>query len=687
MGFPVTVAAGASGGSSGRTTGASPLVSGFPRGSRDADRGADCGTVLWRYLLVSFLALLAALAGFLSRASWRSGLGDAWLLAVYVTYALFYLAPVFVPLAALRWCAARPAVARLVARRGLPVRALLLAAAVLGTTVVQLLLYADSAVLKLYGFHLNGFVWNLVTTPGGIESMEAGRSTRLTVAGIAVLFLALQGALMLLALRSRALARLVRGPPCRRALWGLGLGALLLSGSERVTFCIAGFADYRPVLANAGAFPLYVPLHWRALGRALGFAKRDEASLTSGRDGQQLRYPLAPVALAPGSRDWNVVWLVAESLRADALDPEIMPATSAFARRCTDFDRHYSGGNGTRMGMFAMFYGLYGNDWFPMLGAHRSPVLMDVLAQQGYDIEAWTSAKFSYPEFDRTLFAGVPGSRLHEGAPGLAGWENDRLGVTALLASLDAHAAVPGAVGSTAGAAHGSAAGAPFFRFMFFESPHARYDFPPESVIRSDVLEDMNYAELDLAHDIGRIRNRYLNACHHLDSQWQRVLDGLAERGLLDSTIVILTGDHGEEFLEHGHWGHNSAFTDEQTRTPLVLWVPGRAPLRVSAMSSHLDLPATLLALLGATGPESDWTLGHDLLGPFRRTSTVISDWDQMALVDEHHKLVLPFRDGRLTGSLVTGADDLPVPDERAAAAACQPLVAATLAQMGRFLK
>ncbi|HZJ71964.1 MAG TPA: hypothetical protein VFF36_13615, partial [Planctomycetota bacterium] len=60
----------------------------------------------------------------------------------------------------------------------------------------------------------------------------------------------------------------------------------------------------------------------------------------------------APLERAPGSRDWNVLWLVAESLRADALDPEIMPATSAFAERATRFDRHYSSGNGTRMGLF-----------------------------------------------------------------------------------------------------------------------------------------------------------------------------------------------------------------------------------------------------------------------------------------------------------------------------------------------
>jgi membrane-anchored protein YejM (alkaline phosphatase superfamily) len=295
---------------------------------------------------------------------------------------------------------------------------------------------------------------------------------------------------------------------------------------------------------------------------------------------------------------------------------------------------------------------------------------MDLLLEAGYDVRAFTSAKFTYPEFDRTLFAGVPSERLHEGTEGLAGWQNDRANVDRLLTSLDERDTSQ-----------------PFFRFMFFESPHARYAFPPDSVIREDYAEDLDYATLDLSSDVEPIRNRYLNACHHLDSQYGRVLDGLAARGLLDATIVILTGDHGEEFMEHGRWGHNSDFTDAQVLTPLVLWVPGKPPATVTRMSSHLDLPATLLTLLGVTTPESEYTLGHDLFGPLVRERCVISDWDEMALVDARIKLAVPFRPGRLVGSQITTAQDGEVEDEDAARAAALPFITDTLAEMGRFLR
>jgi arylsulfatase A-like enzyme len=118
----------------------------------------------------------------------------------------------------------------------------------------------------------------------------------------------------------------------------------------------------------------------------------------------------------------------------------------------------------------------------------------------------------------------------------------------------------------------------PFFLYAFFESPHARYDFPPETAIRTPYLADLDYLTMDLTRDVERIHNRYWNSVRHLDTQFQRLIDALAQRDLLDSTLVVVTGDHGEEFLEAGRWGHNSAFSEPQIRVPFVLHAPGGAP-------------------------------------------------------------------------------------------------------------
>jgi membrane-anchored protein YejM (alkaline phosphatase superfamily) len=344
----------------------------------------------------------------------------------------------------------------------------------------------------------------------------------------------------------------------------------------------------------------------------------------------------------------NIVWLVGESFRADMLDPNIMPQTSAFAQKAVTFKRHYSGGNGTRMGLFAMFYGLYGNYWFNFLHELRGPVLIDLLIKDNYQMQMFTSAKFTYPEFDKTVFARIPKENLHEEASG-ASWQRDRANVDKMLSFLE----------------HRDP-NKPFMTFMFFESPHARYDFPPEDAIRKPYLESFNYATVNLSRDIALIKNRYINSCHHLDSQYGRIIRWLEDNALLDSTIVVITGDHGEEFMEKGYWGHNSSYVEEQVLAPLVIWAPGQQPRTVTKMTSHLDLPATILKLLGVTNPPQDYSLGFDLFGDKTRDFTIVSNWDSFAYIDKDNKAVFPLGVGALGRTEVTTVSDTAVTDKSA---------------------
>ncbi|HXX46803.1 MAG TPA: sulfatase-like hydrolase/transferase, partial [Myxococcota bacterium] len=578
----------------------------------------------------------ANVAGFVRAVPPAGALGAFFGLAVCATYTAIYLAPVVLV------CALVHAV---VGRLGRPGRAASAAVAVAGGTLVQLFAYSDRFLFRLYGFHLNGFVWNLLTTKGGIESLDSGPDTVAVFCAIAVGFAALQTGLWLLAGRERAAALLA---PLRSWRAGAALLAVLvaLGLGERATYAWAYGVHESSIMETANAIPFYLPTRARSVTRALGIeAPNDGVTLAASG---AIAYPLQPIRRGPHPA-YNIVWLVSESWRADTLDPEIMPATSAFAARAIRFTDHYSGGNNTRMGMFSMFYGLYGGYWFPFQEQERGPVLVDALLEDHYQLDLRTSARFTYPEFDETIFARVPKSELHEGG-GRPGWILDRENVAAMLDFFE----------------HRDKS-RPFFAFMFFESPHARYDFPPESVIRKPYLESLNYATMDLSRDIGLIKNRYLNSVHHLDSQLARVFDALEKNGLLDSTIVVVTGDHGEEFMEKGRWGHASAFTEEQTRVPLLLYVPGHAPAVVDRMTSHLDLPATVLDLLGATNPPSDYSLGYDLLNGPPRTFTVVSGWSDLAYVDASHKIVLPLGHFDLSRKRrVTTRDDaeLPAADE-----------------------
>ena len=78
----------------------------------------------------------------------------------------------------------------------------------------------------------------------------------------------------------------------------------------------------------------------------------------------------------------------------------------------------------------------------------------------------------------------------------------------------------------------------------------------------------------------------------------------------MQNTIVVVTGDHGEELLEHGRWGHGSAFVDEQIHVPLVMRIPGQSARVIETVTSHLDIVPSLLPAFGVTNPPADYALG-----------------------------------------------------------------------------
>ncbi len=73
--------------------------------------------------------------------------------------------------------------------------------------------------------------------------------------------------------------------------------------------------------------------------------------------------------------------------------------------------------------------------------------------------------------------------------------------------------------------------------------------------------------------------------------------------GLWDRTVIVLTADHGEEFMEHGGMEHNRTLYDEVVHVPLIVRIPGLAPRRLAAQVEIVDLFPTLTAIAGAPQP------------------------------------------------------------------------------------
>ncbi len=582
-----------------------------------------------------------------------------WTIATACSYAFFYLLPALLLvqlarrlLSGLRW----PSCTRFL----LPLWAIGL------TSFTQLLLYADRLIHGMYGFHINGFIINLIVTPGGIASLGATPPAQLTAAAIALMLITMQTGAYLWATRCNSMMRLADSIPWRRVV----LTLILLSLGERLAYAYSSAINFQPVLFASEHYPLYQPLTLRKLAIRLGIASRHDKNASLHLRSNPLSYPLVPLRVEAPAKPPNIVWLVAESLRFDMLDPKIMPRLWAFSSNdALRLEKHYSGGNLTQMGVFSMFYGLYGNYWFPMRAAERPPVLMDTLQAQHYQFSLYTSQRFTYPAFDKTIFVNMRPEDLHPFESGPPPRERDTINITRMLDFID-----------TRDPAH------PFMTYMFFESTHAPYDFPPGEAIARPYLENFNYLTADFTTQTPQIKNRYINAAHHVDGQIGRVIDYLGTKHLLDSTIVIVLGDHGEEFMERGRWGHSAEFNRFQAGTPAVLHIPGQAARVITGITSHLDIPATLMPLLGVKNPPGDYSNGFNLLtADFHRDYAVAADWNRVAYLGENFKVSFPVNALGAIRNQVTDGDDRPLKNSQEVIQAIRAAMVDIMGNLARF--
>jgi membrane-anchored protein YejM (alkaline phosphatase superfamily) len=491
-------------------------------------------------------------------------------------------------------------------------------------TVILLLI--DWKIFSMFKFHINGFVINLVLTPGGIESMGASNTDNVILIIIAILIYLSMWGLLAFSRWSLKKYQFTTKKVVTTSIFLLVSIAVIFT-FQITTFAYAFYKNDSVVLSNARAIPLFRTITMRHIFESLDVKPgKPDLALAPCKHNALLNYPLNPIVLKPRAKRMNLIFLVAESWRWDTINSELMPATAEFTKTALYFRQHYSSGNGTQEALFGCFYGLYGSYWQTFLSTNESPVFINALKKQNYQFDMRTSAKFTYPEFDKTIFSAIDKKNMFQ-ANGRGGFVEDRLNIDSMFNFIK----------------HRDK-NRPFMTFMFFESPHAPYTFPKECEVKKDYLKDFNYTAAITQGNIGKIKNRYLNAVNHLDTQLARVYQFMKQQNLMNNTILVVTGDHGEEFMEKGHWGHNESFHTEQIRPPLLIYIPGVEPKEVNDLSSHLDIIPTLAPWFGIKNSPEDFSLGYNLLGSKKRTFTVISSWNKICYLDDRLKYVTSLR-------------------------------------------
>jgi arylsulfatase A-like enzyme len=134
----------------------------------------------------------------------------------------------------------------------------------------------------------------------------------------------------------------------------------------------------------------------------------------------------------------------------------------------------------------------------------------------------------------------------------------------------------------------------PFFLWIHYFDPHHPYA-PPAPY-------DQRFAPPPAATGLPRRAVAlYDGEIAFTDHQLGRLLDAIDAEGLAARTLVVVTADHGEGLMQHGHMGHGLHLYEEAVRVPLVFRWPGSLPAGtvVPGPVEHVDLVPTVLDLLG----------------------------------------------------------------------------------------
>ncbi len=308
-------------------------------------------------------------------------------------------------------------------------------------------------------------------------------------------------------------------------------------------------------------------------------------------------------------RQPNIILIGIDSLLADHMScygyhRQTTPHIDRFSRECTLFEKTYSAHIPTTSAYASMLTGLdcFGTQIVALRnkGPIRDEVKMlpEILRDAGYDTSCvGFSGNISSRGFDQYFDYKAWGA-----------WEEhpltkaDNLNEVALpelerLAAQDK----------------------PFFLFLRHMDPHSPYlppapfdrmfyhgdEFDPDNHSMDPVFDFAPFADFFRSwmppgvRDKDYIIAQYDGAVAYLDASLHVIFEAIEGLGILDDTIIVLNGDHGETLYDHDCWFDHHGLYDVTLHVPLMIRYPSKVPMgkRVTGYNQHKDLVPTLMEL------------------------------------------------------------------------------------------
>ena len=336
----------------------------------------------------------------------------------------------------------------------------------------------------------------------------------------------------------------------------------------------------------------------------------------------------------------NIYLFVIESLRRDILTPEAAPNIYAFGKEVVPYDYTLSNANGTNLSWFSIFHSQFAYHWSRLKKNNwemGSPPLA-LLKKWGYKIHVYTSAQLGYYGLEKLLFGSenrlLDSYQTFHHAPPMTAADGDADALHKLQKDISEDPSLQ--------------EGQVFI--VFWDSTHFDYSWPKNWIPKfTPFASEFAYFKAFYSNKaIELIKNRYRNSVSYLDSLFGQFMENLPDK---EESIVILTGDHGEEFFEHGHLFHNSHLTEEQTLVPLYMKFGTMHPDIGLKIASQIDIFPSIIDYL--SGKALPYLEGQSVFRENRWPYAVVSRFNasrspyEFYIHNGTHKLIARFPNRR----------------------------------------
>jgi hypothetical protein len=305
----------------------------------------------------------------------------------------------------------------------------------------------------------------------------------------------------------------------------------------------------------------------------------------------------------------NVFIFIIESLRKDFITKQIAPNLHSFKNENINLKKSSSNANASHLSWFSIFHSIYPYYWTDYNKNQDGSVCLNMLKKLGYSINVISSAELCFFNLDQSIF----GKNLKLAnnftdfslRRDLSTAQRDLLTFDSLNKQIKTH-------------------GDKNVFIIFLDSTHSEYSWPNDFPIKfTPVDKNINYLKLfSNKNDLDPLKNRYKNSINFLDSKFKAFFQTLKDENKYDDSVIVITGDHGEEFYDQDSLFHGTHLNYFQTQVPLFLKLPNQENIK-NELSSHIDIFPTVLHHLCEENVCRDITDGNSILNNQSQSFTI----------------------------------------------------------------